>query len=95
LPDCGARACLGAVRCRSGAHCARAHTDGRAPGADPEGLFPCVLGHEAAGVVESVGEGVESVQVGDHVIPCYQACPGRRAHAHLGRRLGMIVRIWK
>ena len=40
--------------------------------ADPEGLFPCVLGHEAAGVVESVGEGVTSVKPGDHVIPCYQ-----------------------
>ena len=44
--------------------------------ADPEGLFPCVLGHEAAGVVESVGEGVTTVKPGDHVIPCYQA----RAH---------------
>jgi S-(hydroxymethyl)glutathione dehydrogenase/alcohol dehydrogenase len=32
-----------------------------------------VLGHEAAGVVESVGEGVTSVAVGDHVVPCYQA----------------------
>lgn len=41
-------------------------------GADPEGLFPCILGHEAAGVVESVGEGVTSVKAGDHVIPCYQ-----------------------
>ena len=40
---------------------------------DPEGLFPCVLGHEAAGVVESVGEGVTSVKPGDAVIPCYQA----------------------
>ena len=38
---------------------------------DPEGLFPCILGHEAAGVVESVGEGVTSVKEGDHVIPCY------------------------
>jgi hypothetical protein len=35
-------------------------------GHDPEGLFPCILGHEAAGVVESVGEGVTSVEVGDH-----------------------------
>jgi hypothetical protein len=43
------------------------------PGDDAEGKFPCVLGHEAAGVVESVGEGVTSVQVGDHVVPCYQA----------------------
>ena len=40
--------------------------------ADPEGLFPAILGHEASGVVESVGKGVESVQAGDHVIPCYQ-----------------------
>jgi len=40
-------------------------------GFDPEGLFPCVLGHEAASVVESVGEGVTSVAVGDVVIPCY------------------------
>jgi S-(hydroxymethyl)glutathione dehydrogenase/alcohol dehydrogenase len=40
---------------------------------DPEGLFPCILGHEAAGIVESVGEGVTEVQAGDHVIPCYQA----------------------
>ena len=35
------------------------------------GLFPVVLGHEGAGVVESIGEGVTSVVVGDHVIPCY------------------------
>ncbi|KAF8392117.1 hypothetical protein HHK36_022459 [Tetracentron sinense] len=40
---------------------------------DPEGLFPCILGHEAAGIVESIGEGVTEVQPGDHVIPCYQA----------------------
>ena len=40
-------------------------------GSDPEGLFPSILGHEAGGVVESVGEGVTSVAVGDHVIPCY------------------------
>jgi S-(hydroxymethyl)glutathione dehydrogenase/alcohol dehydrogenase len=50
------------------------HTDAYTlDGLDPEGLFPCILGHEAAGVVESVGEGVTSVAVGDHVIPCYQA----------------------
>lgn len=42
-------------------------------GLDSEGKFPCVLGHEAAGVVESVGSGVTSVKVGDKVIPCYQA----------------------
>lgn len=40
-------------------------------GHDPEGLFPCILGHEAGCVVESVGEGVVSVKPGDHVIPCY------------------------
>jgi S-(hydroxymethyl)glutathione dehydrogenase/alcohol dehydrogenase len=40
-------------------------------GQDPEGLFPCILGHEAGAVVESVGEGVTSVVPGDHVIPCY------------------------
>ena len=40
-------------------------------GADPEGLFPAVLGHEGAGIVVEVGAGVNSVQVGDHVIPLY------------------------
>jgi len=40
-------------------------------GHDPEGLFPCILGHEATGIVESIGEGVTSVQVGDTIIPCY------------------------
>ncbi|CAI0549314.1 unnamed protein product [Linum tenue] len=50
------------------------HTDAYTwSGKDPEGLFPCILGHEAAGIVESVGEGVTEVQPGDHVIPCYQA----------------------
>jgi len=40
-------------------------------GHDPEGLFPSVLGHEASAIVESIGEGVTSVAVGDVVIPCY------------------------
>jgi len=40
-------------------------------GADPEGLFPAILGHEGAGVVLEVGEGVSSVKPGDHVIPLY------------------------
>eukprot|EP01006_Ploeotia_vitrea_P012909 TRINITY_DN34015_c0_g1_i1.p1 TRINITY_DN34015_c0_g1~~TRINITY_DN34015_c0_g1_i1.p1 ORF type:complete len:684 (+),score=114.26 TRINITY_DN34015_c0_g1_i1:150-2054(+) len=40
-------------------------------GGDPEGLFPVILGHEGAGIVESVGEGVTSVKEGDHVIPLY------------------------
>jgi len=40
-------------------------------GKDPEGLFPCILGHEGGGIVESIGEGVTSVKPGDHVIPLY------------------------
>jgi S-(hydroxymethyl)glutathione dehydrogenase/alcohol dehydrogenase len=48
------------------------HTDAfTLSGKDPEGLFPAVLGHEGAGVVEEVGPGVTSVKVGDHVIPLY------------------------
>ena len=50
------------------------HTDAYTlSGADPEGLFPSVLGHEGAGIVEGVGEGVTSVSPGDHVIPLYTA----------------------
>ncbi|MFP4274592.1 MAG: S-(hydroxymethyl)glutathione dehydrogenase/class III alcohol dehydrogenase [Paracoccaceae bacterium] len=48
-------------------------------GADPEGIFPSILGHEGAGVVVEVGPGVTSVKPGDHVIPLYtpecRACP--------------------
>src|SRR4051812_42456339 len=48
-------------------------------GADPEGLFPAILGHEGAGVVVDVGAGVTSVRRGDHVIPLYtpecRQCP--------------------
>jgi S-(hydroxymethyl)glutathione dehydrogenase / alcohol dehydrogenase len=40
-------------------------------GADPEGLFPAILGHEGAGIVVGVGDGVKSVKPGDHVIPLY------------------------
>jgi len=48
------------------------HTDAYTlSGRDPEGLFPVVLGHEGAGVVEEVGPGVSSVAPGDHVIPLY------------------------
>lgn len=42
-------------------------------GKDPEGNFPCILGHEGGGIVESIGEGVTNVRVGDHVIPLYTA----------------------
>src|SRR5262245_30499853 len=66
------------------------HLDGKATGichtdeftlsgADPEGLFPSILGHEGAGVVVDVGPGVTSVKKGDHVIPLYtpecRQCP--------------------
>jgi S-(hydroxymethyl)glutathione dehydrogenase/alcohol dehydrogenase len=48
-------------------------------GADPEGIFPAILGHEGAGVVVDVGPGVTSVKKGDHVIPLYtpecRECP--------------------
>ncbi|HRF89035.1 MAG TPA: S-(hydroxymethyl)glutathione dehydrogenase/class III alcohol dehydrogenase [Pseudomonadales bacterium] len=48
------------------------HTDAYTlSGEDSEGVFPCILGHEGAGVVVQVGAGVTSVAVGDHVIPLY------------------------
>jgi len=50
------------------------HTDAfTLSGEDPEGVFPAVLCHEGGGIVEMVGEGVTSVEVGDHVIPLYTA----------------------
>ena len=50
------------------------HTDAYTlSGEDPEGVFPAILGHEGGGIVEQIGEGVTSVQVGDHVIPLYTA----------------------
>ena len=49
------------------------HTDAfTLSGDDPEGVFPAVLGHEGGGIVIEVGEGVTSVDVGDHVIPLQQ-----------------------
>ena len=48
------------------------HTDAYTlSGADPEGLFPAILGHEGAGIVREVGAGVSSLKPGDHVIPLY------------------------
>ncbi len=56
------------------------HTDAfTLSGADPEGLFPAILGHEGAGIVVDVGPGVTSVKKGNHVIPLYtpecRSCP--------------------
>src|SRR5215471_19775636 len=55
-------------------------------GADPEGLFPTILGHEGAGVVVDVGPSVKSLKKGDHVIPLYvpecRECVRRRARPH-------------
>jgi S-(hydroxymethyl)glutathione dehydrogenase/alcohol dehydrogenase len=50
------------------------HTDAfTLSGEDPEGIFPAILGHEGGGIVEAIGEGVTSLEVGDHVIPLYTA----------------------
>ena len=55
-------------------HTGVCHTDAfTLSGDDPEGLFPAVLGHEGAGIVVEVGEGVTSLKPGDHVIPLYTA----------------------
>lgn len=61
-------------------------------GADPEGLFPAVLGHEGAGVVVDVGSGVTSVEKGDHVIPLYTPeC--RQCPACLSRKTNLCTAI--
>jgi S-(hydroxymethyl)glutathione dehydrogenase/alcohol dehydrogenase len=53
-------------------------------GADPEGLFPAIMGHEGAGIVVDIGPGVTSVKKGDHVIPLYtpecRQCPSCLSH---------------
>ena len=55
-------------------HTGVCHTDAfTLSGDDPEGVFPAALGHEGAGIVMAVGEGVTSVKPGDHVIPLYTA----------------------
>jgi len=69
------------------------HTDAYTlSGADPEGIFPAVLGHEGAGVVREVGDGVASVKVGDHVIPLYTPeC--RQCKTCLSRRSNLCTAI--
>jgi len=61
-------------------------------GADPEGLFPAILGHEGAGVVLEVGAGVTTVKPGDHVIPLYTPeC--RQCKSCLSRRTNLCTAI--
>ena len=62
------------------------HTDAfTLSGADPEGLFPAILGHEGGGIVEEVGAGVSSVKPGDHVIPLYTPECGKCKFCTSGR----------
>ncbi len=61
-------------------------------GADPEGLFPSILGHEGAGVVVDVGPGVTSLKAGDHVIPLYTPeC--RQCKSCLSRKTNLCTAI--
>src|SRR6476660_6813112 len=61
-------------------------------GADPEGLFPAILGHEGAGIVADVGAGVTSLKKGDHVIPLYTPeC--RQCEYCLSRKTNLCVAI--
>jgi S-(hydroxymethyl)glutathione dehydrogenase/alcohol dehydrogenase len=62
------------------------HTDAYTlSGTDPEGVFPAVLGHEGGGIVIEVGEGVTSVQPGDHVIPLYTPECGKCEYCTSGK----------
>jgi S-(hydroxymethyl)glutathione dehydrogenase/alcohol dehydrogenase len=62
------------------------HTDAYTlSGADPEGLFPVILGHEGGAIVEEVGKGVTSVKPGDHVIPLYTPECGECEYCLSGR----------
>jgi S-(hydroxymethyl)glutathione dehydrogenase / alcohol dehydrogenase len=66
--------------------CGVCHTDlYTASGADPSGYAPCVLGHEGAGIVERVGEGVTFVRPGDHVVTLFAPECGRCVHCRSDR----------
>lgn len=71
------------------------HTDAYTlSGTDPEGVFPAILGHEGAGIVEAVGEGVTSVEVGDHVIPLYTPECGECKYCQSGKtNLCQAIRV--
>lgn len=67
-------------------HTGVCHTDAfTLSGDDPEGVFPVILGHEGAGIVVEVGEGVTSVKPGDHVIPLYTAECGKCLFCRSGK----------
>ena len=75
----------GEVLVRLGA-CGVCHTDlYTASGVDPSGYAPCVLGHEGAGVVESVGSDVTSLAIGDHVVTLFAPECGECIHCRSGR----------
>ncbi len=66
--------------------CGICHTDMySASGADPSGYVPCVLGHEGAGVVEAVGEGVSSLRSGDHVVTLFSPQCGKCVNCRSGK----------
>jgi S-(hydroxymethyl)glutathione dehydrogenase / alcohol dehydrogenase len=68
------------------AACGVCHTDlFAASGADPSGYAPCVLGHEGAGIVERVGEGVTLVRAGDHVVTLFAPECGQCVHCRSDR----------
>jgi S-(hydroxymethyl)glutathione dehydrogenase/alcohol dehydrogenase len=71
------------------------HTDAfTLSGADPEGLFPSILGHEGGGIVEEVGPGVTSVKPGDHVIPLYTPECGQCSYCTSGKtNLCQAIRV--
>ena len=71
------------------------HTDAfTLSGADPEGLFPSILGHEGGGIVEEVGPGVTSVKQGDHVIPLYTPECGQCSYCISGKtNLCQAIRV--
>ena len=71
------------------------HTDAfTLSGADPEGLFPSILGHEGGGIVEEVGSGVTSLKPGDHVIPLYTPECGQCSYCVSGKtNLCQAIRV--